>query len=81
MTVEAALDRGAACNTPEPDLARVLDEELDRLPTRFRLPVVLCEVHERTVAQAAAELGLPVGTLASRLSGGRGSRPGCAGAA
>jgi RNA polymerase sigma-70 factor (ECF subfamily) len=54
-----------------PDLGPVLDDELARLPDKFRLPIVLCELRERTTAQAAAELGWPVGTVASRLSRGR----------
>jgi RNA polymerase sigma-70 factor (ECF subfamily) len=33
--------------------------------------VLLCELHDRSVAEAAAELGWPVGTVASRLSRGR----------
>jgi RNA polymerase sigma-70 factor (ECF subfamily) len=48
-----------------------LHEELDRLPERFRLPILLCELRELTAAQAARELGWPVGTVASRLSRGR----------
>ena len=55
-----------------PDLAPVLDEELNRLPDKFRLPVVLCELRDLTAAEAAAELGWPVGTVSSRLSRGRG---------
>jgi RNA polymerase sigma-70 factor (ECF subfamily) len=53
------------------ELAPALNEELDRLPDRLRLPILLCELHERSVAEAAAELGWPVGTVASRLSRGR----------
>lgn len=55
----------------EPDFAPVLDEELERLPGKFRLPILLCGIRELTTAQAAAELGWPVGTVASRLSRGR----------
>ena len=52
-------------------LLPAVDEELGRLPDKFRLPIVLCGVRGLTTAQAAAELGVPVGTLASRLSRGR----------
>ncbi|MDY3552077.1 sigma-70 family RNA polymerase sigma factor [Gemmata sp. JC717] len=61
----------AVYTPPEPDLARVLDEEIQRLPDKYRAAVVLCEVRGLTVAQTAAELGLPVGTVASRLARGR----------
>ncbi|WP_320686783.1 RNA polymerase sigma factor [Gemmata algarum] len=61
----------AVYTPPEPDLARVLDEEIQRLPDKYRAAVVLCEVRGLTVAQTAAELGLPAGTVASRLARGR----------
>ena len=64
-------ERAAPEVVMHPDLGPVLDEELARLPDKFRLPVVLCELRDRTIAQAAAELGWPVGTVASRLSRGR----------
>jgi RNA polymerase sigma factor (sigma-70 family) len=66
--VEPAVSDTAA---PEPDLVAVLHEELDQLPDKYRLPLVLCELRELTVAQTAVELGWPVGTVASRLSRGR----------
>jgi RNA polymerase sigma factor (sigma-70 family) len=61
----------AAPAVPDSDFARLLDEEIERLPERYRLPFVLCAVRELTVAGAATELGWPVGTVASRLSRGR----------
>ncbi len=70
-TSDTPIERTEPCREWEPDLAEVLDAELDRLPAKYRLPVVLCEVRELTVAQAATELGWPVGTVASRLSRGR----------
>ncbi len=57
--------------TPTRELAEVLDEELQALPEKYRLPVVLCHLRERTLAQAAEELEWPIGTVASRLSRGR----------
>ena len=53
------------------ELARVLHEEIDRLPERYRAPVVLCDLEGRTHEQAARHLGWPVGTVKSRLSRGR----------
>jgi RNA polymerase sigma-70 factor (ECF subfamily) len=58
-------------NGPEPDLAAILDAEIQQLPEKYRLAVLLCEVREMTLAQAATQLGWPVGTVASRLSLGR----------
>ena len=49
------------------DLAAIVHEEIDRLPERFRIPVVLCELEGLTHERAAGNLGWPVGTLKSRL--------------
>ena len=48
-----------------------LYEELDRLPERFRLPIVLCHLEGLTYEQAARRLGCPVRTVQSRLTRGR----------
>jgi RNA polymerase sigma factor (sigma-70 family) len=57
---------------PEPDdLGGVLHEEVNRLPERFRAPVVLCYLEGLTHEQAAERLRCPVGTVRSRLSTGR----------
>jgi RNA polymerase sigma factor (sigma-70 family) len=53
------------------DLRRTIDEELDRLPEKYRLPIVLCELEGRTLDEAAELLGWPKGTVAGRLSRGR----------
>ena len=62
--------------TPDPDpvgreLGVVLDEEIGRLPERFRSAVVLCDVGGLSYDEAAEQLGCAVGTLKSRLSRGR----------
>ena len=54
-----------------PDWAPVLDAELARLPESFRTPLVLCEVEGLTRSEASARLGIPEGTLASRLARGK----------
>jgi RNA polymerase sigma factor (sigma-70 family) len=54
-----------------PDLRALLDEELSRLPERYRIAVVLCDVEGNTRHDAAEQLHLPEGTLASRLARGR----------
>jgi RNA polymerase sigma factor (sigma-70 family) len=58
--------------TVEPDgtwqeLGPLLDKELGRLPEKFRVPVVLCDLEGLPRRQAARQLGLPEGTLSSRL--------------
>jgi RNA polymerase sigma factor (sigma-70 family) len=50
------------------DLLPVLDQELNRLPDRFRVPVVLCDLEGRTRREAARQLGIPEGTLSGRLT-------------
>jgi RNA polymerase sigma factor (sigma-70 family) len=53
------------------DLAAVIHEEVDRLPERYRAPIVLCDLEGRTCEQAARHLGCPIGTIGSRLTRGR----------
>ncbi len=55
----------------EYDVAAVVHEEVDRLPERYRVPVVLCDLEGRTHEEAARHLGCPVGTIKSRLARGR----------
>jgi RNA polymerase sigma factor (sigma-70 family) len=64
-----AEDAFAAANRAE--LALVLDEEVGRLPERYRLPLVLCYLLGRTNDEAARELGCPRGTVAVRLARAR----------
>jgi RNA polymerase sigma factor (sigma-70 family) len=53
------------------DLERAIDAEIDALPEPFRLAFVLCEIEERSAADAARALGCPVGTVESRLTRAR----------
>jgi RNA polymerase sigma-70 factor (ECF subfamily) len=53
------------------DLVPLLDQELNRLPEKYRLPLVLCDLEGRTRSEAAEHLRRPEGTAASRLARGR----------
>jgi RNA polymerase sigma factor (sigma-70 family) len=53
------------------DLLPLLDQELSRLPDKYRRPIVLCDLEGLTRKQAARQLGWQEGTVSSRLSRGR----------
>ncbi len=53
------------------DLRAVLDEEVSRLPQRYRVPVVLCYLQGQTNAEAARRLGCSRGTVATLLARAR----------
>jgi RNA polymerase sigma factor (sigma-70 family) len=54
-----------------PELRAVLDQELSRLPDKYQIAIVLCDLEGKSRSEAAELLGLPQGTVASRLARGR----------
>src|SRR5262249_15369119 len=53
------------------ELGRLLHEEIERLPERYRSPIVLCDLEGCSHEQAARHLGWPIGTVKSRQARGR----------
>jgi RNA polymerase sigma factor (sigma-70 family) len=53
------------------DLKPVLDEELNKLPAKYRAPLILCCLHGKTHQQAARELGWPSGSMSRRMTRAR----------
>jgi RNA polymerase sigma factor (sigma-70 family) len=52
-------------------LEPILDEELARLPQKYRVLIVLCQLEGKTLKDAARQLAIPQGTVASRLATAR----------
>jgi RNA polymerase sigma-70 factor (ECF subfamily) len=70
---EEILEKTAACAAPVP--LRMAQEEilraLSRLPSDYRTAVLLADVEEFSYKEIAGLLGVPIGTVMSRLSRGR----------
>ena len=53
------------------DLKPMLDQELSRLPEKYRVAVVICDLEDKSRKEAAHQLKIPEGTLSSRLTTAR----------
>ena len=59
-------------STEEPrDWLPLLERAVNGLPQRYRMPLVLCHLEGRSRQEVARQLGLPDGTLSSRLATAR----------
>ena len=68
---EAATEKVQMAANHDRDLQELLDQELERLPDKYRAAIVLCDLEGLTIAAAAQQLGCPQGTLNTRLVRGR----------
>jgi RNA polymerase sigma factor (sigma-70 family) len=60
-----------ALDPADKDGQPLLQEELQRLPAKYRAPMILCYLEGRTNEEAARQLEWPVGTVKVRLMRGR----------
>jgi len=65
--VESVPEIAAGSESVWRELVPLVDREIARLPDKYRLPVVLCDLEGATRQEAAKRLGWPEGTVAGRL--------------
>jgi RNA polymerase sigma factor (sigma-70 family) len=69
--LESAAPAPEAPAEPCSEVRHILDEEVSRLPAKYRRPVVLCYFEGKTYQEAARLLGWPAGTASTRLARAR----------
>lgn len=72
---QTAAQRTAEAQAPDPragfELEEALHDEINRLPDRYRIPIILCDLQGLSCEEAARRLNRPVGTVKSWRSRGR----------
>ena len=68
----AAADTDLLARLTREETIEAVRQAVSSLPGTYREAVVLCDLEETSYADAAEALGVPVGTVRSRLSRGRG---------
>ncbi|MCC6339078.1 MAG: sigma-70 family RNA polymerase sigma factor [Acidimicrobiia bacterium] len=68
---EHRLPPAAAADAASEALSEEVQRALDSLPPDFRVAVVLCDVADLGYDEIAGQLGVPVGTVRSRIHRGR----------
>ena len=68
---EADVSRESPASSRIASVSPILHEEIERLPAKYRAPIVLCYLEGMTHDRAAGELGWPVGTVRGRLARAR----------
>jgi RNA polymerase sigma factor (sigma-70 family) len=73
LTATVALPAASASDGTSDDreLSQVVDQELARLPAKYRSPLVLCYLEGQTHEEAARRLHWPLGTVKGRLARAR----------
>jgi RNA polymerase sigma factor (sigma-70 family) len=72
MAMTCANQDGLAIADPQwSDLRPILDDELSRLPQKYRAPLILCYLEGKTNVEAGRLLGWPTGSMSKRLARGR----------
>ena len=71
VIVAASVKASEGDSKPSDDDWEAVHEEVERLPEKYRAPVVLCYLDGQTYEETARRIGCPVGTVRVRLSRAR----------